>query len=68
MKQGITAIWLLASLLPGIGATPARADTALTGANLFDGASEVVREGVTVLVRDGRIRGILEGEAPVPDD
>lgn len=66
MKQGITTLWLLASLLPGIGAMPAHADIALTGANLFDGASEVIREGVTVLVRDGRIHGILEG-APVPE-
>ena len=65
--RGKTTRWGLAGLLLVAWVVPAGARTALTGANLFDGTSDRIRQDVTVLVREGRIQGIVDGDARIPD-
>jgi imidazolonepropionase-like amidohydrolase len=66
MKQSVV-VCLSAGLLFASSLLPARADVALTRANLFDGVAGEIREGVTVLVRNGRIARIASGDTAIPD-
>ncbi len=47
---------------------PAPGLLALTGARLFDGSGAAVREGVTVVVEDGRVRSVAAGVDGTPAD
>lgn len=40
---------------------------ALSGVNLFDGVNERIRPNTTILVKDGLIAGIADGDAAIPN-
>lgn len=60
---------ILAVLVPMVAATAASAQTvtAIQAGTLFDGTSETMRSGVTILIRDGRIQEVGPNVA-VPAD
>jgi imidazolonepropionase-like amidohydrolase len=65
MRNPVSPIQLACLLVPLI-ATPALAQTTVfTNANVFDGVTEAIREGTTVVVRDGLIVSV---GAAVPAD